>query len=285
MKTGVISYSFSQMMRLAGADYRKICELAASLGYEYMDFIDLDPALAHAATELDAAAEVKKICDSLGLGIGCYAVSADLLNRDPAEETARLKGKADIAAALGASFLRHDVTFTPKTPGRPTRWQETVAYTAPLIRDVAAYAATVGIRTCTENHGQFLQDCERMETLIRTVDHENYGWLVDVGNFLCTDQDCLRAVSIAAPYAFHVHLKDFLFKPGTQPSPGDGWFTSRAGNHLRGTVIGSGIVPIPQCIRILQKSEYAGGFTVEFEGMEENTLALTAAMHYLKNIQ
>ena len=43
-------------------------------------------------------------------------------------------------------------------------------------------------------------------------DSPNYGWLVDMGNFLCADDLPVHAVPIAAPYAFHVHVKDFLYK-------------------------------------------------------------------------
>ena len=135
-----------------------------------------------------------------------------------------------------------------------------------------------GIRTCTENHGLILQDAERVETLIRTVNHPNYGWLVDMGNFLCADDNPLRAVPIAAPYAFHAHVKDFIFKSFADDDPGDGWIHTRNGNCIRGTIAGHGIVPIRKCLSILKNAGYKGVVSYEFEGMEENLPALEKAL-------
>jgi len=50
--------------------------------------------------------------------------------------------------------------------------------------------------------------------------------------------------------------------------PGDGFFISRGGNFLRGTVIGHGDVPVVRCLRSLKQRGYDGWMAVEFEGME-----------------
>jgi hypothetical protein len=80
-----------------------------------------------------------------------------------------------------------------------------------------------------ENHGFFAQDSARVEKLLNAVNHPNFGWLVDMGNFVCADEEPYKAVGIAAPYAFHVHAKDFHIKSGMLPNPGQGWFRSRGG--------------------------------------------------------
>ena len=56
-------------------------------------------------------------------------------------------------------------------------------------RKVTEYAATLGIKTCSENHGTIAQDSYRVEKLFSAVAHENYGLLVDMGNFACVDED------------------------------------------------------------------------------------------------
>ncbi len=129
-----------------------------------------------------------------------------------------------------------------------------------------------------------LQDADRVEELIRLVDHPNYGWLVDMGNFLCGDDTPFHAVPIAAPYAFHVHVKDFLVKPWNADDPGSGWFRSRGGNFLRGTVAGHGVVPIRFCLETLRKAGYEGYVSYEFEGMEENLPAIEAAYRFIRSV-
>ena len=85
-----------------------------------------------------------------------------------------------------------------------------------------------------ENHGQFCQIPAGVEQLVNTVAHPNFGLLVDVGNFLCADEDPVTAVGRGAPYAFHVHIKDFLYKSGQEDDPGEGFFSTRSGAFLRG---------------------------------------------------
>ena len=51
--------------------------------------------------------------------------------------------------------------------------------------------------------------------------------------------------------------------------PGRGFFRSRGGRYLRGTIIGHGDVPVAACLGILKEAGYAGGLGIEFEGMED----------------
>ena len=224
------------------------------------------------------AKAIHRHCEEIDLPIAAYTVSADFLRPN---EVQTVMEKVDIAEALGAKVLRHDASWSLP---EGMDWRQLIDQIAPDIRRVTEYAAEKGILTCTENHGYVLQDAERVETLIRTVNHPNYGWLVDMGNFLCADDLPVHAVPIAAPYAFHVHVKDFLYKPADAENPGQGWFPSRNGSYLRGTVAGHGVVPIRRCLEILKKAGYNGVVSYEFEGMEENLPALEAALAFLRGL-
>ena len=284
MKIGVSSYSFKAYMKASGCNYLDLCDLAKAMGYDGIEFTDLLAEVSGAADDVEAARQIRAHCEEIGLEIVAYTVDADFLSRDSGAETARICHCVDVAAALGAPVMRHDAAWKPAKLGGGYTWRDAVEAVAPSIRRVAEYAATKGVRTCTENHGTFLQDPERVEALIRAVGHPNYGWLVDMGNFICADCDSLRAVAIAAPYAFHVHAKDFLRKSGSEPLPGEGWFDTRGGNHIRGTIVGHGVIPVPQCVALLRAAGYDGWLSYEFEGMEENLTALRAGLAYLRRI-
>ena len=277
MKIGVSSYSFAKYMKATGASYLEICDKAKEMGYDAIEFIGLSLDVQPAPSLTALAGEIKAHCEKIGLPIQAYTVGADFLNHENEVET--IKTQVDIAAALGVKVMRHDAFW--KLPDGMT-WREAVARIAPLIRQVTEYAAAKGIRTCTENHGFILQDAERVEELIRTVNHPNYGWLVDMGNFLCADDNPLRAVPIAAPYAFHVHVKDFIFKPFSADDPGAGWIHTRNGNYIRGTVAGHGVVPVRKCLEILKENGYDGVVSYEFEGMEDNLTALERGLEFIR---
>lgn len=278
MKLGVSSYSFSKYMEASGANYLDICNEAKRIGYEGIEFIDLSLDVQKAGSLEELAENIRAHCEKIGLEIVAYTVGADFLNRGP-EEVDRIKRQVDIAELLGAKVLRHDATWS--LPEGVT-WREAIEKIKAPIREVATYAQDKGIRTCTENHGYILQDSGRVEELIRAVDHPNYGWLIDIGNFLCVDEPALHAVPLAAPYAVHVHAKDFLYRPAWEKNPGKGWFDTRNGSHLRGTVAGHGVVPIAWCLDTLRKSGYVGWVSYEFEGMEDCLAAIEAAYEYLK---
>ncbi len=286
MRLSVSSYSYLNYMEKAGATYFDICDLAKKTGFEAIEFIPLDLRYGHGQTSIpELASAISGHCRSIGLEICAYTVPADFLlgsGGDMQKEIAKLKEYVDTAGLLHAKLMRHDVA--KQLNEKCISFRDVIRIAAPAIREVTEYAARKGIRTCTENHGFLMQDAQRVEELILAVNHVNYGWLVDMGNFACVDQDCAYAVGIAAPYAFHVHAKDFLKKPGTEIDPGMGWFRSRGGNYLRGTVAGHGAIPIVQCISILKKAGYDGFLSLEFEGMEETLAAIEAGYAYLKRI-
>ena len=280
MKLGVSSYSFSKYMKQTGANYFDVCDKAKELGYDAIEFIELSLDVQPAESVKALAAAIKEHCAKLNLPIAAYTIAADFLNKE--NEVERMKGEVDIAEALGAKVMRHDVFF--KMPEGMT-WREAVKIVAPKVREVTEYAATKGIKTCTENHGHIIQAAERVEELILTVNHPNYGWLVDMGNFLCADDNPLRAVTIAAPYAFHAHVKDFLIKPFDADDPGMGWAHTLNGNWRRGTIAGHGVVPIRKCLQILHDAKFEGVVSYEFEGMEDNLTALEAALKFIRSVE
>ena len=278
MKLGVSSYSFSKYIAQTGASYLDICNEAKRIGYDGIEFIDLSLDIQPAASLQELARTIRTHCESIGLVIAAYTVGADFLNRGPGEID-RVKGQADIAALLGAKVMRHDVAWSLP---EGMNWREAIDLIKEPIREVASYAQEKGIKTCTENHGYVLQDSHRVEELILAVNHPNYGWLIDMGNFLCADEPALHALPIAAPYAAHVHAKDFLYRPVWIDNPGQGWFKSRNGSYLRGTIAGHGDVPIAWCVDLLKKNGYQGWVSYEFEGMEECLPAIEAAYSFLR---
>ena len=285
MKIGVSSYSYSKYMQATGADYFEVAALAKKQGFDGIEFLQLKKR-EQDKDLLETAAALRKHCEELGIEICAYTIGADLLSGvdggKAEDEVKRLKECVDVCSALGAKVMRHDIIW--KLPEGLRSWHDAVELVVPAIREVAEYAQQLGVKTCTENHGYIFQDSVRVETLIRTVNHPNFGWLVDMGNFTCADEPSDYAVGIAAPYAFHVHAKDFLIKSGNEIDPGQGWFRSRGGNYLRGTVVGHGEIPVVQCLHIIKNAGYQGWVSLEFEGMEDNLTAVEAGLAYLRKI-
>ncbi len=274
MKIGVSSYSFERFMRESGADYIKICDLAKEIGFDCIEFIDLNT-----ESPIETAKEIRKHCKKIGLEISAYTVGADLVNRDGEAEVKRLLECVDICEALGAGGMRHDLCYGSNTESA-FDYKNAIKTMVPLIRNVTEYAKAKGIKTCSENHGYIFQNPHRVKDLIKAVNNENYGWLCDIGNFMCDDCEPLESVKIALPYIFHLHAKDFKFiKGGEQP---EGYFPTNGGSWLAGTVLGHGVVPVKECIEVCKNYGYNGTVSLEFEGSEDCLSAIKEGFAFIK---
>lgn len=279
MKVGVSTYSFGKYVSELGII--GVLDKIKEFGGEAVDFVPYEKDDHERALSL--AAEYKAHMDELGLLPGCYCTGANFLAKDVEAEVEALFRAADIAKALGTK-MRFDVAYGFASEVKVKRSYDSFLESGAVdhIRRVVDYAESVGVETCTENHGFFSQDSARVEKLINAVDRENFGALVDIGNFACADEDCDKAVGIMAQYARHAHAKDFHFRVGWKDDPGEGWFRTRNENYLKGTVIGHGDVPVKQCLRILKKNGYDGILAIEFEGKEDPLFGVRVGIANLK---
>jgi len=287
MKIGVSSYSFSRLVKGGQMQQIDVIAKAKEMGFDVIEFSTL--ALPKGMQAIDFAPRLKAESDRVGLRVVNYTIGADFINGSNGDwkaEAERLKDEVRVAKILGVPGMRHDATGGFQAGHIGARgFDDALPALIKGCRLVTEFAADLGIRTMVENHGYFCQDSERVEKLINGVNHPNFGALVDMGNFICVDEDPARAVGRMMPYAFHCHAKDFHVKPGTAPNPGTGWFQSRAGNWLRGSIIGHGDVPVTQCLRTMKRAGYDGVLSIEFEGMEDVLTGLAVGLANLRRFE
>jgi sugar phosphate isomerase/epimerase len=179
-------------------------------------------------------------------------------------------------------MLRHDITGGRKGKKNGIGYACLLPELKEKCAQITEYAAKLGIKTMTENHGYFSQDADRVASLIDAVGNDNFGVLLDLGNFMCADEDPVLSVSRLAPYAVHVHCKDFLYRKGNETNPGATWFGTRGGNYLRGTIIGHGVANIAQSLKILKGKGYDEYISIEFEGVEDNLKGISLGLENVK---
>ena len=279
MKISVSAYSFYQHVYAGKLAHLDIIKKAHDMGFEAIEFIDL-PGSSY-EEQVEYAHKLRAEADQYGMTINAYTIGGNLYQPTPEENAAeveRLKGQVDIAAILGCSVMRHDVCYSLGQTGASRSFGLMLPTIAANARAVTEYAATKGVRTCTENHGYIAQDSYRVEQLFNAVAHDNYGLLVDVGNFVCADEDNATAVSRVAPYAIHVHAKD-MYK-STEPLPGYG--QTRGCNYFKGAIVGEGDCNVEKCLRILKRAGYDGYCSIEFEGSEDCIEGIAKGFENLK---
>ncbi len=273
MKLGVSSYSFKNF------SHEEAISQAKQIGYDAIEFTDMT-GNSH-AEQLNNAKKLRALADENELEISAYVIRADFAVKDVSSEIKRVCEQVDVAEALGTKNLRHDVMWSYDVF---RSFDEALPVIADAARAVTEYAAKKGIRTMSENHGFIAQDSYRMEKLAAAVNHPNYGLLVDIGNFLCVDEDPVRAVSRVANLAYVVHVKDFYSVPFGKTESETVGFMTRCCNRLTGATIGKGVVPISQCLAVLKRAGYDGNVDVEFEGAQNCIDALRESESVLRKI-
>jgi sugar phosphate isomerase/epimerase len=253
----------------------------AEIGGEHVEIVPIGFNLIE-KPELIAA--IRQKAQDTGIEISNYAIGAEFSSTNEIEyenEITRVMKEVDIAALLGVKLMRHDVATAADISIQ--HFDSLLPRLAEACRRIADYAASFGITTSVENHGYFLQASDRVQALIHAVDRPNFQTTLDVGNFMCADENSVVAVKKNIPYASMVHIKDFYLRP-SEDDPGEGWFSSAHGNHLRGAIIGNGDIDMRSVLRIVKQSSYHGFLSVEFEGMEECKLGTRLGLNNLRKL-
>jgi sugar phosphate isomerase/epimerase len=285
MKLSVSTYSLSRWRKEQNKTLEDTIEWIAQSGVKGIEFSGLDEKAQ--ADPIGRATELRERSERAGLKVVSYCVGAELLTPRPRqkETVEATKRQVDVAAALGVPSMRHDVTrgFGDNAKGLriPKTFEAVLKHIVPAIREITEYGASKGVKTSLENHGFYMQQSTRVEKLIKAVKNPNYGLTIDLGNFLCVNENPVSATKRLAKYAFMAHTKDFHIKE-KEKSPGAGWFNTPTKIALRGAIAGHGEVDIPAELKLLKKAGYDGYLSLEFEGMEEPTKAVTLGLEYLR---
>ncbi len=275
MQLGFSSYSFHQRLNDGSMTIFDVIDWISDSEGEHLELAaiyrgadapvptpDSDPAFVEQVRT--RAADRGVILSNMCIGANFVADEAS-----PDAEIARVKTWVDLAESLGISRMRHDVVGPTRFDGDDSvQFDQALPVITRASKEIAQYAAPKGITTSLENHGFFVQASERVRRVVRAVDEPNFATTLDVGNFVCVDEDPTVAVPSNLPYAMIVHLKDFYIRT-PEHDPGEGWFRSRGGKYLRGAIVGNGDIDLWAIGQAITASGYDGFVSIEFEGQED----------------
>lgn len=297
MKLGVSSYCLDSLMEKGSMTLFEVIDWIAAQGGESIELVPFAFKLSDEASgRIDTAfiSKIRKHISDAGLEAANYSVLANLCVEDDQafeQEIKRICHHVDVAAELGVPRMRHDISAF-RRPLDQNGLHDFDALLPRMIegaRRITEYAQKQGVRTLIENHGFFVNGCDRVERVMNGVNHENYGLLLDTGNIICVDEDPGVAAWRLAKRAEIVHLKDFYIRrrdPGdtTQFDCGGHWFRSYAGKYLRGSILAQGDLDIWEILGELKKAGFDGNLMIEFEGLEEPAYATAVSLANARRI-
>lgn len=281
MKIGVSSYSLSRAIVAKQLTVIDAISWIVDNGGQHIEIVPIGFDLVENPQLIEA---IRSKASDLRIDISNYAIGANFALQDEAayeQEISRVMKQVDIANGLGVKLMRHDVAKSADTSIQ--QFMADLPRLAQACQRIADYASQYGIITSVENHGYYIQSSDRVQALIHAVNRPNFKTTLDIGNFMCVDEDPLVATKKNMSYASMVHLKDFYLRP-PHHNPGFGWFTTAGGNYLRGAIVGHGDINMREAIRIIKQSGYDGYLSIEFEGMEDCQLGTKLGLEYAVSI-
>jgi sugar phosphate isomerase/epimerase len=282
IKIGFNSYSYHKALVNGKMDVFALIDEVAKLGAEHIEF---SPGTTLPFNGNDEYIQkVKKACADAKLEISSYTVGANFVKENLDEvraEIERVKTEIDTAAALGVTRMRHDCGWRPAAEATFEMFEKEYPLFVDCCGQLADYASQFGITTSIENHGFYVQGSERVKRIVLGVNRDNFRTTLDVGNFLCVDEDPASAVMNNINIASHIHFKDFVIKH-KKPLQVEGYITTAHNNYIHGAVTGDGDVELEKITSIILESGYEGYLSIEFEGWEDPMFACPRAFKNLK---
>ncbi|MFE7064343.1 sugar phosphate isomerase/epimerase family protein [Sutcliffiella sp. NPDC057660] len=284
MKFGISSYSLYKAMKAGEISFLDALDWVKNIGAEHFEVVPLGFDLLE---DDSLVMEIRNRAEMLDLELSNYAIGANFIQQTNAEvekEIDRVKKHVDIANELGMKFMRHDVASRPPKEADISQFYDDLPILAEACREVAAHAEQYGIITSVENHGFFVQESDRVKLLVELVNRPNFRTTLDIGNFLCADENPVIAVRNNLSLASMVHIKDFYYRTQPVQDPGEGWFKTKADNYLRGAIAGHGDLEMQEILKIIKYSDYDGYISLEFEGMEDCRLGTRVGFQNLRSL-
>ena len=114
------------------------------------------------------------------------------------------------ASKMGAPVIR---VFAGEIP-KDYEWEEVAGWMIECYKELAAYGAQYGVKIGIQNHGDMLQTAEQCIYVLKQVDSEWVGLIVDTGNF--KTEDPYKDIAAVVPYAINWQVKESVFGLGNE---------------------------------------------------------------------
>lgn len=268
VKLGFSSWCFREQLSSGAMSVDDVLDWIAASPGQHLELAGVAFPQGNLVDDSSLADAIQAAARRTGVELSGMCIGANFITdtkEEYAEQLAHVKRHIALAAQLGIKFFRHDVAPWGLRPESIAIVERAFPALVEASAELAQFAAQHGIVTSIENHGFFMNGGERVQRLVHAVGEPNFGTTLDVGNFLCVDEDPAIATARNLPIATFVHLKDFY----VSTTPQDGWLETTGGRYIRGAMFGYGDMDTTKIISDLVSSGYDGYASIEFEGQED----------------
>ena len=212
IKISLNSFSFNRPLMSGEMTMDDMLDYAAQTGFEGIDLTGYYfPGYPEVPTD-EYIFHIKRKAFNLGLEICGTGVRNDFAQADPAAREAAIKHVKDwivVASKLGGQTLR---VFAGNGVPAGHRREEVFQWVVDCIKTCAEYGRNHGVVLAIQNHDDFLKTAGQVEELLKTINSEWVGLMLDIGSYQTADP--YMEIRQTVKYAITWQLKEEVYING-----------------------------------------------------------------------
>lgn len=160
-------------------------------------------------------ARLKKYAADLGIAISGTGIRNNFASPDSmvrADGVKLAKEWIVVASKLGAPVVRVFAGEIPK--GYEDKWEEVAGWMIECFKECADFGAEHGVKIGIQNHGDMLQTAEQCLYVLKAVNSQWAGLIIDTGSF--KTEDPYKDIAAVVPYAINWQVKESAFGIGNE---------------------------------------------------------------------
>jgi sugar phosphate isomerase/epimerase len=214
LKTSLNAFSFNDALLKGSMSITEMMEFCATSGFDGVDitgyYLKGYPVVPDDKYLLD----IKRRAFGLGLEISGTGVRNDFTVADKnkrSEEVELVRRWVEVAAKMGAPVIR---IFAGNQKNENIPKEKVTEWMLEDIRKCVEYGEKHGVIIGLQNHNDFIQTANQVINMIKTVNSEWLGLILDTGSFRVNDP--YEEIEKSIKYAVNWQIKENVFKDGKE---------------------------------------------------------------------
>ena len=214
LKISLNAYSFDKPLRAGTMTLDDLLDYCAKVGFDGVDLTGYYFPGYPVVPSDEYIYHIRQKAFRLGVELGCTGVRNDFTWADPKkreEEKKLVKEWIVVAHKLGAPGVR---IFAGTLSKENYSWEERAGWIADDVRECAEYGKDHGVMLALQNHNDFIKNSSDVEKILKLINSEWVGLMLDIGSYHTADP--YNDIAASAKYAITWQMKEKVFVNDTQ---------------------------------------------------------------------
>jgi sugar phosphate isomerase/epimerase len=214
LKTSLNAYSFNAPLTDKSMNLDDLLDFCAEQNFDGVDLTGYYFPNYPQVPSDEYIYHIKRKAHLLGLEITGTGIRNDYTNPDPEKRKAdvqMIKQWIEVAAKLGAPVIR---VFSGVLRPKEYTWDQIATWMVKDIRECVEYGQKHGVIVGIQNHNDFIQTADDVIKIMKMVNMEWFGLILDIGSY--HQGDPYTQIAQTVQYAVNWQVKENIFVDGVE---------------------------------------------------------------------